>query len=77
MKNSRTRSLSTSIRKSETKTKPLSKINCFQKFQNVREELFTDIGDDGGEQPMNMSLFMKFLEQHNCNYIKKDLFGLE
>lgn len=65
------------IRKSEVKTKPFGKISNFQKFTNFREELFTDIGDDGSEQPMNMSLFMKFLEQHNCIYIKKDLFGIE
>lgn len=65
------------IRKSEVKTKPFCKKNSFQRFTNFREELFTDIGDEGNEQPMNMSLFMKFLEQHNCSYIKKDLFGLE
>lgn len=29
------------------------------------------------EEQMNMSLFMKFLEQHNCGYIKKDLFGFD
>lgn len=36
----------------------------------------TDISN-GEEQQMSMALFMKFLENHRCAYIKKDLFGFE
>uniref|UniRef100_A0A182LYA1 RWD domain-containing protein n=1 Tax=Anopheles culicifacies TaxID=139723 RepID=A0A182LYA1_9DIPT len=42
-----------------------------------REELFCEMDEDSDteDQPMSMSLFMKFLEKHNCGYIKKELFG--
>lgn len=32
---------------------------------------------NGEEQHMSMALFMKFLDNHRCAYIKKDLFGFE
>lgn len=32
---------------------------------------------NGEEQQMSMALFMKFLDNHRCAYIKKDLFGFE
>uniref|UniRef100_A0A182K4S1 RWD domain-containing protein n=1 Tax=Anopheles christyi TaxID=43041 RepID=A0A182K4S1_9DIPT len=40
-----------------------------------REELFCEMDEDSDteDQPMSMSLFMKFLEKHNCGYIKKEL----
>uniref|UniRef100_A0A182SDB8 RWD domain-containing protein n=1 Tax=Anopheles maculatus TaxID=74869 RepID=A0A182SDB8_9DIPT len=47
-------------------------------FQSgFREELFCEMDEDSDteDQPMSMSLFMKFLEKHNCGYIKKELFG--
>lgn len=36
----------------------------------------TDVSN-GEEQQMSMALFIKFLENHRCAYIKKDLFGFE
>lgn len=65
------------VRSSETKSKPADKIDTFRRFNGFREEVFTDIGDEDCVQPMDMSLFMKFLEQHNCKYIKKELFGFD
>lgn len=64
------------IRISETKSKPPSKCNQFRRFNQFRETLY---GDDESESvaPINMSEFMKFLENHNCGYVKKELFQLE
>ncbi|XP_052901013.1 RWD domain-containing protein 2A [Anopheles moucheti] len=44
-----------------------------------REELFCEMDEDSDteDQPMSMSLFMKFLEKHSCGYIKKELFGFQ
>uniref|UniRef100_A0A182QI58 RWD domain-containing protein n=1 Tax=Anopheles farauti TaxID=69004 RepID=A0A182QI58_9DIPT len=44
-----------------------------------REELFCEMDEDSDtdDQPMSMSLFMKFLEKHNCGYIKRELFGFQ
>ncbi|XP_053681414.1 RWD domain-containing protein 2A [Anopheles nili] len=44
-----------------------------------REELFCEMDEDSDteDQPMSMSLFMKFLEKHNCGYVKKELFGIQ
>lgn len=33
--------------------------------------------DEIGEQVMSMASFIKYLEQHHCGYIKKDLFGFD
>uniref|UniRef100_A0A4Y0BG80 RWD domain-containing protein n=1 Tax=Anopheles funestus TaxID=62324 RepID=A0A4Y0BG80_ANOFN len=49
-------------------------------FESVfREELFCEMDEDSDteDQPMSMSLFMKFLEKHSCGYIKKELFGFQ
>ena len=68
-------------RKSEIKMKPLDKIDNYRKFKGFREELFTDIDSEnnsaGEVVKMDMSIFMKYLEMHNCSYIKKDLFGFD
>lgn len=48
-----------------------------RRFSGFREELFTEANDENDEVPMSMSLFMKFLEQHNSGYIKKEIFGFE
>ncbi|XP_055704233.1 RWD domain-containing protein 2A [Phlebotomus papatasi] len=45
-------------------------------FTDFREMLFADVGNDE-EVVLNMSNFIKFLELHNCGYIKKELFGFE
>lgn len=64
------------IRISETKCKPQSKCNQFRRFDQFRETLY---GDDVSDSvaPINMSEFMKFLENHNCGYVKKELLLLE
>lgn len=64
------------IRISETKSKPPVKCNQFRRFRQFGETLY---GDDGSESvaPINMSEFMKFLETHNCGYVKKELLLLE
>lgn len=69
------------IRKSEEKIRSSDKMDTFRRFNGFREELFTDIGTEGGdtveEVKMSMSLFMKFLENHRCTYMKKELFGFD
>lgn len=68
------------IRISETKSKPLANCNQFRRFTQFRETLG---GDGDGEcaadsvAPINMSEFMKFLDNHNCGYVKKELFLLD
>ncbi|XP_055372408.1 RWD domain-containing protein 2A [Condylostylus longicornis] len=47
-----------------------------RRFNGFKEELVTEIEDEGFA-PMNMSLFMKFLESHKSGYIKKELFGFD
>ncbi|XP_050098657.1 RWD domain-containing protein 2A [Anopheles aquasalis] len=55
----------------------LAKLRRFE--TGFREELFCDMEEDSDAEdlPMSMSLFMKFLDKHNCNYIKKTLFGFQ
>lgn len=69
------------IRKSEEKIRSSDKVDTFHRFHGFREELFTDIGTSEGdtveEVKMSMSLFMKFLENHRCTYMKKELFGFD
>ncbi|XP_055679374.1 RWD domain-containing protein 2A [Lutzomyia longipalpis] len=47
-----------------------------RRFTDFKEILFVDVGDDE-EVVLNMSNFIKFLELHNCGYIKKELFGFD
>ncbi|KAJ6633706.1 RWD domain-containing protein 2A [Pseudolycoriella hygida] len=65
------------IRKSELKTICLEDLNTKRKFSNFNEQLFVQDGDEQQEVQMDMSLFMKFLEKHNCSYIRKNLFGFD
>lgn len=65
------------IRKSEVKTIDLEDMDSVRKFKNFSEQLFVQDGDDQQEVQMDMSMFMKFLEKHDCTYIRKDLFGFE
>lgn len=68
------------LKSSETKMKCLTKLDTFRRFPEFREEMFTDIGVEDGDDKevvMDMSLFMKFLELHKCSYIKKELFGFD
>lgn len=52
----------------------LTKEDTFAFFDTFREYLFTT-NEDEEEIPMDMSQFMKFLDTHNCAYIKEYLFG--
>uniref|UniRef100_A0A2M4BUJ7 RWD domain-containing protein n=1 Tax=Anopheles marajoara TaxID=58244 RepID=A0A2M4BUJ7_9DIPT len=73
------------IKLSETETtltdgsmeQALDKLRHFQ--TGFREELFCDMEEesDAEDLPMSMGLFMKFLDKHNCSYIKKSLFGFQ
>lgn len=65
------------IRKSEVKTIDLEDLDSVRKFVNFTEQLFGKDGDEQQEVQMDMSMFMKFLEKHECSYIRKDLFGFE
>lgn len=49
-------------------------LNLFRKFKIFEEIIGYSLDED---QPKNMSYFMRFLDEHNCNYIKKDLFGFD
>ncbi|XP_037033770.1 RWD domain-containing protein 2A [Bradysia coprophila] len=65
------------IRKSEVKTIDSDDLDAVRRFPNFTEQLFAQDGDDQQEVQMDMSMFMKFLEKHECSYIRKDLFGFE
>lgn len=62
------------LRLSETKIRPLTKCAQFRRFDDFREVLY---GDVGSVLPIDMGEFMKFLETHNCGYVKKDLLQLD
>lgn len=62
------------IRKSEVK-KSHAELFKFGKFDQFREQIFTTNEENDEEIPMNMSLFMKFLQEHDCTYIKDYIFG--
>lgn len=51
-------------------------LESLRRWSGFREEMF-DCDEDDVERPMNMALFLKYLEKHNSGYIKKDLFGIE
>lgn len=65
------------VRLSETKSKPQSKHQQFRRFNQFRETLYGDNDMDNSVAPISMSEFMKFLENHNCGYVKKELLLLE
>lgn len=66
------------LRINETKSKSRANCNQFRRFPQFRETLYGD-GDCMVDSvaPINMSEFMKFLENHNCGYVKKELFLLD
>lgn len=64
------------LRLSETKAKPLAKCQQFHRFEQFREIQHGDCNSES-TAPINMSEFMKFLETHNCGYVKKELFLLD
>lgn len=67
------------IRLTESKLRLDWNMNAFRRFSGFNEKLDarTDANDDERHQPMDMSAFMKFLEQHQCNYVKKELFHFD
>lgn len=66
------------IRRSEVKTIDSEEMDSVRKFVNFSEQLFAHTGDDEQlEVQMDMSMFMKFLEKHDCTYMRKDLFGFD
>lgn len=64
------------VRLSEAKSKPQSKCQQFCRFKHFQEVLCNESERDS-VAPMSMSEFMMFLENHNCGYVKKELFLLE
>lgn len=65
------------IRKSEVRTIDEGEMDSVRKFPNFSEQLFVQDENEQQEVQMDMSLFMKFLEKHDCSYIRKDLFGFD
>lgn len=66
------------LRLSETKAKTQSKCQQFRRFEKFRETMGSlDDAEKNSVVPINMSAFMKFLENHNCGYVKKELFQLD
>lgn len=63
------------LRLTESKIKSQSKCNQFRRFEKFRETMGGD--DSDSAIPINMSEFMKFLENHNCGYVKKELFQMD
>lgn len=61
------------IRLTETKTQPVNKIEQFYRFDKLKEALQVIQHN----LPMEMSTFMKFLDDHKCSYVKKELLLLE
>ena len=64
------------ICKVESSRKARSKVDKLRRFEGFKEQLFCD-DMENEEGVMNMGLFIKYLEQHNSGYMKKELFGFE
>lgn len=62
------------VRITETKVRPISKCSQFRRFDDFKEVLYAEVGS---VIPIDMSEFMKFLDAHNCGYVKKELFLLD
>jgi len=65
------------VRTTETETAQLSELDAFRRFKEFRELIFIDMNNDDEVKPINMSLFVKFLEQHNSKYVTEQLFGFK
>lgn len=67
------------VRLTESKLRPEWNMNTFRRFSGFKEKLHatTDASNEDSNQPMDMGAFMKFLEQHQCNYVKRELFHFE
>lgn len=69
------------VRVTESKLRPVTNANTFRRFDGFKEKLHVTTADTEREeetpQPMDMGAFMKFLEQHQCNYVKKELFHFD
>lgn len=62
------------VRITEAKVRPISKCLQFHRFEDFKEVSY---GEEGSVLPIEMSELMKFLDSHNCGYVKKELFLLE
>lgn len=67
------------LRITELKVKPKSKCEQFRRFDQFKETMCGVTTDASNDSiiPIDMSEFMKFLETHNCGYVKKELLLLE
>lgn len=65
-----------SLCKIESARKPRDKLDKLRRFEGFKEQLFCD-DIESNDGVMNMALFLKYLENHNSGYMKKELFGLE
>lgn len=65
------------VRITETETGTSDGLVAFRRFKEFRELVFIDMNNDDDVQPINMSLFIKFLEQHNSLYVTEQLFGFK
>lgn len=68
------------LRVAESKSKSQTKCNQFRRFSKFGETMERSIDDNNelnSAVPVNMSEFMKFLERHNCGYVKRELFQLD
>lgn len=69
------------VRLTESKTRSPERIDGFYRFDKFKEALNTihdsNDHDTEGNLPMEMSAFMKFLDDHKCSYVKKELLHLD
>ncbi|XP_061400194.1 RWD domain-containing protein 2A-like [Musca vetustissima] len=65
-----------SLCKIESARKTKDKLDKLRRFEGFKEQLFCD-DIENSDGVMNMALFLKYLENHNSGYMKKELFGLE
>lgn len=62
------------LRITESKSRPIAKCLQFHRFADFKEVMCDEMGSVA---PIDMSEFMKFLDRHNCGYVRKELFQME
>lgn len=67
------------LRLAESKIKSKTKCDQFRCFSKFRETMgsIDQNNESNSAVPVNMSDFMRFLEIHNCGYVKRELFQLD
>lgn len=63
------------IRADEQGSRPTERQDEFRRFNGFQELIYTEVDDD--VVPMDMAMFIKFLDDHQSKYVSKDLFGFE